>query len=69
MVRLGWTAMTLAVYGITVAVVVGIEAAWWLAAGMAAVALLAGLFTPAPVPRDLITGGRNHIDARHPTGG
>jgi len=64
LIRVGWSAIGLALYGATVAVVVGIESAWWIAAGMAAVALLVGVFMPAPVPRELITGGRNRIDPR-----
>ena len=64
--RVGWIAVGFALYGAAVAVVIGIEEAWWMAAGMAGFALLVGVLMPAPVPRELITGGRNHIDARGP---
>ena len=63
---MGWLAVGLAVYGAAVGVVVGIDAAWWAAAGLAGFALLVGALIPAPVPRELITGGRNHIDTRRP---
>jgi len=63
LIKVGWTAVGFALYGAAVAVVVGIDSAWWIAAGMAAFALLVGVFMPEPVPRELITGGRNHIDA------
>lgn len=64
MIKVGWAAVLLALYGAAAAVVVGIEGAWWVAAGMAAFALLIGALIPAPVPRELITGGRNRIDPR-----
>ena len=64
LIKVGWIAVGFALYGAAVAVVVGIEEAWWMAAGMAGFALLVGVLMPAPVPRELITGGRNHIDAR-----
>jgi len=64
LIKVGWVAVGFALYGAAVAVVVGIEEAWWMAAGMAGFALLVGVLMPAPVPRELITGGRNHIDAR-----
>ena len=66
LIKVGWAAMVVALYGAAVAVVVGMPGAWWIAAGMAAVALLVGAFIPAPVPRELITGGRNHIDPGGP---
>ncbi|MCJ7726590.1 MAG: hypothetical protein MUP76_09430 [Acidimicrobiia bacterium] len=66
LIKVGWLAVALAIYGAAIALVVGIASAWWMAAGMAAFALLVGALMPAPVPRELITGGRNHIDARRP---
>lgn len=62
LIKVGWSAIVLALYGAAVAIVVGIEGAWWVTAGMAAFALLVAALIPAPVPRELITGGRNHID-------
>ena len=64
LIKVGWIAVGFALYGAAVAVVVGIEEAWWMAAGMAGFALLVGVLMPAPVPRELITGGRNQIDGR-----
>ena len=66
LIKVGWIAVGFSLYGAAVAVVIGIEEAWWAAAGMAGFALLVGVLIPAPVPRELITGGRNHIDARRP---
>lgn len=66
LIKVGWIAVGFALYGAAVAVVVGVEEAWWMAAGMAGFALLVGVMMPAPVPRELITGGRNYIDARGP---
>jgi len=66
LIRVGWAAMALALYGAAVAVIVGIDSAWWMAAGMATFALLIGVLIPAPVPRELITGGRNRIDSHRP---
>ena len=65
LIKVGWMAVGVALYGAAVAVVVGIDEAWWAAAGLAVLALLVGTLIPAPVPRELITGGRNHIDTRH----
>jgi len=64
LVRVGWLAIGLALYGAAVAVVVGIPEAWWVTVGMAVVALVISVVMPEPVPRELITGGRNHIDGR-----
>jgi hypothetical protein len=58
----GWAAALLALSGTVTAAVAGIEQAWWGSAGMAAVALILAILVPEPVPRDLITGSRNHID-------
>jgi hypothetical protein len=64
LIKVGWTAVALALYGAVVAVVVGLDQGWWAAAGAAAFALLVGALMPAPVPRELITGGHNHIETR-----
>ena len=64
MIKVGWTAVLLALYGAAAAVVVGIDGAWWATAGMAAFALLVGALIPAPVPRELITGNHNRINPR-----
>jgi hypothetical protein len=66
LIKIGWAAVSLAVYTAAVAVVIDIPAAWWVTAGLAAVALIVGVLIPAPVPRTLITGPKNHIDARQP---
>ncbi|MBU1866087.1 MAG: hypothetical protein KKE89_06700 [Actinobacteria bacterium] len=69
LIKVGWAAIALALYGATVAVVVGIDSAWWITAGLSAFALLVGIFMPAPVPRELIIGGRNRIDCHRPLDG
>jgi len=66
LIKVGWLAIGLALYGAAVGVVIGIEEGWWAAAGLSGFALLVGVLIPAPVPRDLIVGGRNHIDTRRP---
>ena len=67
LMKVGWLAIGLALYGAAVAVVVGIPEAWWVTFGMACVALIVSVVMPEPVPREMITGGRNHIDGRKTT--
>lgn len=66
LIKIGWAATALALYMAVIAVVTGIPGAWLVAAGLAAFGLVVGLLIPAPVPKSLITGSRNHIDARRP---
>lgn len=63
---MGFLAVVSALYGAMEGMVTGMDSAWWAAAGMAAFALLVGGFMPAPVPRELLTGRRTHIDAPRP---
>ena len=62
MLRIAWAALILSVYGAVLAVVVGLTGAWWLAAGLAALAMLLVAFLPEPVPADLITEARSRLD-------
>lgn len=64
LLRVAWVAAIGAIYLVVVAAIMGVERAWWAAAGLAALALAIGAFLPEPVPRQFITGGRNHIDTR-----
>lgn len=64
LIKVGWGAFALALYAAGVAIVVGIPAAWWGVAAMAALALLVAILLPAPVPSELIVGGHNRIDSR-----
>ena len=64
LLRMAWGLVALAVYGGVMAVVAGVVDAWWMAAGAAGLALLVGAFLPEPVPAEMLTGGRNHIDSR-----
>jgi len=56
----------LAVYGAIVALVVGAPGAWWMAAGLAVLALLVVAFLPEPVPAEMLTGRKTRIDTRRP---
>lgn len=62
MLRIAWGVLILSVYGAVIAVVVGIPGAWWMAAGLAALAMLVVAFLPEPVPADLITEARSHLE-------
>ena len=64
LLRMAWGLVALAVYGGVVAVLVGVVDAWWLAAGAAGLALLVGALLPEPVPAEMLTRGRQHIDSR-----
>jgi hypothetical protein len=66
MIKIGWAIAALAAYVAIAAAVVGLYRAWWVAAALAALALLIGALAPAPVPTELITGARNRIDTRRP---
>jgi hypothetical protein len=64
LLRAAWIAVIAAGYLVVVAAIMGVEQAWWPAAGLAAIALIIGAFLPEPVPSRFITGGRNVIDSR-----
>jgi ABC-type spermidine/putrescine transport system permease subunit I len=66
LLRVGWGVFALAVYGAIVALVVGAPGAWWMAAGLAVLALLVVAFLPEPVPAEMLTGRRTRIDTRRP---
>ena len=62
----GWGLFALAAWGGVIALVVGAPGAWWMAAGLAVVALLIVAFLPEPVPAEMLTGRRTHIDTSRP---
>ncbi len=64
MLVIGWSAFILAAYLAVVAAVLEFPAVWWIAGGFAVMALMTVTFLPEPVPAEMITGGRNQIDAR-----
>ena len=66
MLALGWSAFILAVYLAVVAAVLGFPTVWWIAGGFAVLALGTSAFLPEPVGSEIVTGGRNHIDGKHP---
>ena len=66
LLRAGWGALALAVYGVVLAVGLGVARAWWMAAGLAAVALLVVMILPEPVPAEMITGRKNRINSGRP---
>ena len=63
MIKVAWGVLALSAYGAVVAVVVGITGAWWMAAGLALLAMLVVSLLPEPVPADLITEARSHLDS------
>lgn len=64
LVKLGWGMIALAVYLAGAASILNSTAVWWAVAGLAVVVILTSLLLPEPVPRDMITGHRNHISGR-----
>jgi hypothetical protein len=64
MLAVGWSAFILALYLAVVAFVLSFAAVWWIAGGFAVLALVTSVMLPEPVPAEMITGGRNHIDGR-----
>lgn len=66
LLRAGWGVLALAVYGVVLALALGASGAWWMAAGLALLALLVVALLPEPVPTEMITGRRNRIDSGRP---
>jgi len=66
LLRAGWGALALAVYGVVLALALGAPEAWWMAAGLASLALLVVMILPEPVPAEMITGGKNRINSERP---
>jgi len=66
LLQVGWGLLALAAFGAVVALVVGAPGAWWMSAGVAVVALLLVAFLPEPVPAEMLTGRRTHIDTQRP---
>jgi len=64
--RVGWGLFALAVWGAIVALIVGAPGAWWMAAGLAVVALLVVAFLPEHVPARMLTDRSTRIDTRRP---
>jgi ABC-type spermidine/putrescine transport system permease subunit I len=62
LLQAGWGALALALFGAVSAVVIGVPGAWWMAAGLALVALLTVVALPDPVPAEMITGRVTRID-------
>ena len=65
LVKIGWGAIFLAVYLGAAASILDATAIWWIVVGLAVAVIVTSLLLPEPVPRDMITGHRNHIDTRH----
>ena len=64
MLAAGWSAFVLAAYLAVVASVLSFPVVWWVAGGFATLALAMSVLLPEPVPAEMITGSRNHIDGR-----
>ena len=63
LLRLGWALAALAVYLTGAATILDMTAVWWMVAGVALLAILTGVMLPEPVPRSMLTGGRNRVMA------
>ncbi|MCU0282201.1 MAG: hypothetical protein MUE66_10425 [Acidimicrobiia bacterium] len=66
LLRVGWGLVALAAWGGVIALVAGAPGAWWMAAGVAVLALLLVAFLPEPVPAEMITGRRTRVNTRRP---
>ena len=66
LLRVGWGLFALAAYEGSVALVLGVPGAWWMAAGLAVLALLLVAFLPEPVPAGMLTDRRTRVDTRRP---
>lgn len=62
----GWGVLALALLGMAAALTLGVPGGWWMAAGLALLVLLLVTFLPEPVPTEMITGRRNHINDERP---
>jgi len=62
--KIGWGVVALAVYLAAAAAILDSAAVWWVVAGLAVLAIATAAVLPAPVPEEMIIGGRNHIDCR-----
>jgi ABC-type spermidine/putrescine transport system permease subunit I len=62
LLQVGWGALALSLFAAASALVIGVPGAWWMAAGLALVALLAVAALPDPVPAEMITGRVTRID-------
>ena len=66
LLRAGWGVLALAVQGAVLALALGVPGAWWMAAGLATLALLLVALLPEPVPAEMITGRRTRINSGRP---
>ena len=64
LVKIGWGIVILATYLAGAASILDAIAVWWMVVVLALVAILTVLLLPEPVPREMITGPKNHIEAR-----
>ncbi len=64
----GWGTLALAVFGAALALALDAPGGWWMAAGLALLALLVTALLPEPIPTEMITGRRNHIEGERPAG-
>jgi hypothetical protein len=68
LLKVAWVLVMMAITVAVLAAVDGVSAGWWAAAGLALLALIVGGLLPEPLPAEMITGGRNHVDCRRPRG-
>lgn len=63
LVKIGWALVILAVYLGGAASILDATSVWWMVVGLAVGAILTGMLLPEPLPREMITGPKNHIEA------
>jgi len=59
LLRIGWAAISVAIYLAAAAAVLDSISVWWIVVGLAIAVLLLMSVLPEPIPRDFITGTRN----------
>ncbi len=62
MLRIGWAAISMAIYFAAVAAVLDLMSVWWIVVGLAVGVMLLVSVLPEPVPRDLLIGPRTWVD-------
>jgi len=62
MLRIGWAAISMAIYLGGAAALLDSMRVWWIVVGLALAVMLLVSVLPEPVPHDLLTGPRNRVD-------
>jgi len=62
MLKIGWAAISMAIYFAAVAAVLDSMSVWWIVAGLALGVMLLVSALPEPIPRDFLIGSRKWVD-------